>query len=605
MVTADRVEVPLPEVNASVTVVTGEEIERRQWRTLAEVLRNQPGLSVIRSGGLGKTTSVFTRGANSNQTLVIIDGVRQNDPANPTGAADLAHMLAADIERVEIVRGPMSTLYGSDAIGGVINVITRKGSGPMRATGYVEGGSYVTGTGAASVQGSYERFNYNLSLAGIRSHGDTVIPERFRENEQKEADPYRNLSYKTRIGYDFNDQIKVSWFSRAIFAYNEYDGFNSFTFLPAEDPNAHERTRQFFNRVQADMNFYGGVWKPTVAIAYADIWRRDRDHPDTNVPFPFAMDTINHGKRLQMEWKNELQISPTLSAVVGSELNQQWFNTFSDGTKGRGEETLIGNYAQARWNPIEGLFVTAGARLEHHDVFGFQPTGRVGAAYLLGDTGTKLKGSFGTAFRAPALFELYGVAQFCAGNRDLDPEKSWGGEAGIEQSFLGGKLTAGATFFYDRIHNLIVCPPPFTVSQNVDEARSKGVELSFTWDPLESVSFRGSFTYTNLDNLTGSATLVRRPKYAFQAAADWHPIENWTISLDFLRNGGRRDFSVTTFETFHPDPYNVFRLTTSYVITDNFTVFGRIENLFNKKYEEPDGFKTPHFTAYAGVRLKY
>jgi vitamin B12 transporter len=605
VVTADRTAVPAAEVNASVTVITGEQIERRQFRTLADVLRDVPGVAVNRSGGPGKTTSVFMRGANSNHTVVIIDGIRQGDPANATGATDFAHMLAADIERVEVVRGPMSTLYGSDAIGGVINVITRKGAGPLKVGGYLEGGSYRTLIGAASMQGALDRFNYNLSLAGISSGGDTVVPQRFRAPGSKEADPYYNLSWKSRIGYDVSDALQLTWFSRFIGARSQYDAFDVFTSLPSEDPNAYERTRQFYNRLQADIDPFGGSWKSVVGVSYADLKRRDRDEPDALNPFPFVLDGHNHGRRFQFDWKNDIRITPNLSAVAGIDAEHAWFTSNTDGSKGKGNATTIAGYVNGRWTLWDNLFITVGGRLEHHNEFGLQPTGRVGLAYLIRETDTKLKASAGTAFRAPALFELYGSAAFCAGNPNLDPEKSKGFEFGAEQALFGGKLNAGVTFFYNKIRNLITCPPPFSNSENVQRARTQGMETTLSWDPYANLALRGGYTYTDTRNFDTGQRLLRRPKHTFFASADWQPIDGWTLGAEWANNSGRRDFNVSTFAYFRPESYSVFRLTTSVRITDTVSAFGRIENVLDKHYEEADGFKAPFIGAYAGIRIRY
>ena len=605
IVTADRVEVPASEVNASVTVITREEIQRRQWRTLADALRDVSGVAINRSGGPGKTTQVFTRGFNPNQTLVIIDGVRAGDPSQQNGATDFAHLLAADIDRIEIVRGPMSTLYGSDAMGGVINVITAKGRGPTRWGAYAEGGTHFTGTAAASVQGAMDRFNYNVSIAGYGTKGDTVVPRIYRAPGSKEDDPYANLSWRSRLGWDVNDTIQLSWFSRGILARNQYDAFDAFTSLPSEDPNARERTRQFFNRVQADVTPPGSIWKSTVGLAYSDIKRRDLDEPDAFNPFPFAMNTASRGRRLQFDWKNDFQPLPNMNVLLGVDLDQSWFKTSTDGVSGNGNALIVGPYINGRYALFDRVYLTLGGRLDYHDQFGIQPTGRAGLAYLHRETGTKIKGSVGNAFRAPALFELFGVAAFCAGNPDLEPEKSWGWEFGAEQALLGGKLNLGATYFHNRIRNLITCLPPFIESENVQNARTRGVETNLTWQAFDNFGIKLGYTFTDARDLDTGERLIRRPKHTFFASADWLILDGWTVGAEWVHNAGRRDFSVTTFQNFTPDSYSVVRLTTAYQFNENFTIFGRVENLFDVHYQEADGFKSPHIGVFAGFRIRY
>lgn len=211
-------------MTGSVTVITNEDMQRRQLRTAADVLRSVPGVSVQQSGGPGTQTSVFVRGANSNQTLVLIDGMTANDPSTPNGAVDFAHFLTENLDRIEVVRGPMSTLYGSQAIGGVINMVTKAGKGPINGAAFTELGTRLQSNSGAFVRGSEGRFNYNLTVAGTYSPNDTIVPARFTPpGGFVDIDPYRNVTAASRLGFEINDNTQVTWFSRYIDSQVKFD----------------------------------------------------------------------------------------------------------------------------------------------------------------------------------------------------------------------------------------------------------------------------------------------------------------------------------------------------------------------------------------------
>jgi vitamin B12 transporter len=215
VVTADRFPTDPSKVTASYTVVMQEEMQRRQLRNAAEVLRTIPGVSVQQSGGVGTQTSVFVRGSNSNHVLVLIDGVNVSDPSSGNGAVDCGNFLTENLDRIEVVRGPMSTMYGSQAMGGVINMVTKAGKGPMNGAAFTELGTRLTSNSGAYVRGSEGRFNYNLSVAGTFSPNDTPVPARFTPNGGfVDIDPYRNITLAARLGFEINENTQFNWYGR-------------------------------------------------------------------------------------------------------------------------------------------------------------------------------------------------------------------------------------------------------------------------------------------------------------------------------------------------------------------------------------------------------
>ena len=612
IVGADRTPVPFNLVNASVTVVRRDEIERRQWRTLNDVLSQSPGITTTNSGGPGKTTQLFMRGMNANHSIVMIDGVRIDDPSSVNGAVNLAHLRLEGVERIEIVRGPMSTLYGSDALGGVINIITRKGSGKPTATLSVEGGSYGTVNVDGLVSGAFGPLSFAFGGSVASADGFSAVADgRSTNGAPPDSDGYRNLSLNGRLGFDVADWLKLQWFGRYGRTRTNYDAFL------AEDPNLYETTRALSTRVQADVELWDGRSKTTIAWSYFESNRRDVDGTD---PFntAFAPDNRNRGRRTQFEVTTSLTPFEMINVVAGFEARRDSLLSESfDATGMLTSSTSAsvwtrGVFINARFTPFEGVSFTAGARIENHDTFGTAATWRLGASYLVRETDTKIRASVGTAFKAPSLDQLY--VDFAAfgffANRNLRPERSTGFEIGIDQKLFDGKLAFGVTVFHNEVSDLIQitsCGAFCSTLSNVAQARVDGVELTLDVRPSANFNIHADYTFTNAHNLITGAPLLNRPRHQFNVQANWQPLAGWWLGLGLAYRRGRfeTDFSSFPSQTVEMAGYTVLRATTSYDVTQWLQVFGRIENVTDTYYEEPLGFRTPRLSAYAGARVKY
>ena len=601
VVTADRVPTPMSKVTGSVTVVTNEEMQRNQWRTVQEVLRYVPGVSVQQSGGPGTQTSVFVRGANSNQTLVLIDGINVSDPASGNGAVDFAHFMTENLDRVEIVRGPMSTLYGSQAIGGVINMVTKAGKGPMNGGAFTELGTRLQTNSGGYVRGSEGRFNYNFTLAGTYAPGETIVPGRYTPpGGYVDLDGYRNITAASRMGIAIDDRTNVTWFSRYIDTQVKFDQ------VAQEDPNAGEFSQQFFNRVELDGNYLDGRWKPVVGVSYTSIYRHAQDFPSLQNPIPFIQDSYYNGRRLQADFKNQLILSDQVDLVAGIDYDRSWAYSNVDGAQAWGTMAQTGLYSQIRGNFIKNLTVTLGGRLDVNDTFGTVSTWRAGATYLFADTDTRFKGSYGTAFKAPSLFELYGASLFCGGNRNLQPEYNKGYEFGVEQGLYNRKVSVGLTYFFNNFSNLVQCPPPFSTLQNVAKAQSEGVEAFFKAQPFNWLDLNLDFTYMNAHDQYYTP-LVRRPQNSFGLRAEVRPWDGVRLGMGLSQVSNRYDFSVAPFQPtiIQPSNYTLLRFTAAYDVRPNVELFARVENALNQSYEEPEGFQAPYIQAFFGIKAKF
>jgi len=610
VITTDREPVPAERVTGTVTVITRDEMERRQLRTLDDVLRTVPGVSVQQSGGPGTQTSVFVRGTNSNHTVVMIDGMYVTDPSTPNASIDFAHFQTENLDRIEVVRGPMSTLYGSGAIGGVINMVTKKGQGSLTAGGYAELGTRLSTNAGAYASGSVERFNYNVSASGMFTPGQSAIPRRFIQNDGYfDNDGYRNLTLAARLGVEISENAQLTWFGRYIDTQVKFDNYAllpDFTFAPAEDPNATEFTQQFFNRLQFDGNFFGGLWKPTVGIGYSTLYRHDLDYPSIQIPFPAPVNATYNGRQLNADWKNIFDISEQFNVVAGLDYNQQWAYSNADDVQQWGQASQTGLYAQARLTLFDALTLSAGGRVDFHSLYGSNGTWRVGAAYLLKETDTKFKGSYGTAFKAPSLNQLYNVSLFCVGNPNLQPETSRGWEVGVEQGMFNGKVKGGITYFRNNISNLIDCVTPFAQYTNVaPQAQTEGTEtfVQIAFTSWLDVYF--AYTHTLAFNLTTGAWLVRRPEDVFSVRATVRPVEGVRLGAELNQIAGRHDLDPVTFTPIQPGPYTYLRATAAWDVRKGLELYARAENILDQRYEEPAGFQAPTFQAFFGVKARF
>ena len=608
VVTADRFPTDPDKVTASYTVVMQEEMQRRQLRTAGEVLKTIPGVSVQQSGGPGTQTSVFIRGSNSNHVLVLIDGVNANDPSTPGGAPDFAHFLTENLEKIEVVRGPMSTLYGSQAIGGVVNMVTKAGKGPMNGAAYTELGTRMQSNSGAFVRGSEGRFDYNLTFAGTFSPNDTPVPARYwPQNGYVDVDPYRNITAAARLGFQIDDNTRFNWYGRYITTKLNYDAYL------LEDPNANVYTEQLYTRGELEGSYFDGRWKPVAGVNYTTVTRHNLDYDSPQNPFANPVDSWFNGRRLQADFKNLVTITDRIDVIGGLDYDRQWAysNTLAFVAPGAladqvwGTMAQTGVYGQLRLNPFAGFNLNIGGRGDFNDTYGNVGTWRAGASYLWAPTDTKVKASYGTAFKAPSLFQIYGVSSFCSGNRNLQPEYSRGYEVGVEQGMFDRKVKAGITYFFNSLSNVVDCPFPFSTLQNVANAQTEGFESFLQISPVKWLDIYLDYTFTIARNVTDNEPLVRRPQDVFNIRAEVRPWESTVFGVGVLQVNGRYDFNPTGPGIIQPSPYTLLRITAQYDVIKSVQLFARAENVLNRVYEEPEGFQAPYFQAFFGVKARF
>lgn len=598
VVTATRIPTPEQQIGSSVTVVTADDIFARQLQTLPEVLRQIPGLNVIQTGGPGGQTSVFMRGTNSNHTKVLVDGIDVSDPSNSGGAFDFGSMLTQDIQKVEILRGPQSGLYGSDAIGGVINIITKSGSGPAQFNAGIESGSFDTFNQAAGLSGSLDRFHYAATLSHFHSGATPVTPLDLLAPGERRIDDYDdNFTTSTKLGFDVTNNFDLGLVARYTDTHLRITGENEDNF-PADFPDSAQSTNdtlQTYVRATAHLLAFDGKFEQTLGAAYSNIKSSD-----------FAPETARSdafGERVKFDWQGNIQLAASEKLVLGAEHQRDEITApISAGT------SIESGYAELQSGFGDRLFDTVSVRYDENDRFGGKVTYRFAPAYLIPESGTKLKASVGTGFKAPTLnqlFQSFPDFDFFA-NPNLKPESSLGWDAGFEQSFAGGELRFGATYYHNSIKNLIADSADFTTDINVGRAVTDGVESFIAYRPMQSLTFRLDYTYTEAVDEIAHLELLRRPKHKGSLNAAWQATSRLSFNATLLSVGswvdGNRDFSVPRLNA---PGYTTVDVAAAYELNGHLSIYGRVTNLLDRHHEDPVGFLQPSIGAFAGIKTKF
>ncbi len=601
VVSATRIETSLEEVASSVSIVEGQEVVDRQLANLGDALRGLPGVDVVQNGSLGGSSAVFLRGANSEHTLVLIDGVEANNPMSPTRAFNFADLNAANIERIEVLRGPQSTLYGSDAMGGVINITTKRGHGAPSVYASAEAGSYDTYTEQAGISGAKDVFDYSLGFQQQNSHG---ISSANSENGNSEKDGYRNTGFSGRFGWELSPQARINLISRYNDSAAELDNEDGF-----DDPNRVLRNEQFFTRSEVQTSFLEKRFTQTWGVGFTNQEFQDDNDKDAAHPLDDLRSRYT-GRLLKFDLQNNYKITPWATLVFGADTEQERGSSFliSNSMFGLFESDFAertartnGYYSQVQLNVNDRFFTTAGIRVDDHSKFGSKVSWRLAPAYVIRSTGTKLSSTIGTGYKAPSLYQLYSSY----GNEELKPEKSLGLDAGIQQDLLKDTLAAGVTYFWNDFDDLISFDPNTFISENIARARTQGIETSLSFTPVEGMLWRASYTLTDTEDLDSHSSLLRRPRSKAGLKVDYELSPRSSVNI-FVNAVGRRldnDFSTFPAQRVTLPSYVTVNIAGHYSITESLEIFARIENLFDREYEDVLGFGTRGAAAYAGLKV--
>ncbi|MCO6458156.1 MAG: TonB-dependent receptor [Pirellulaceae bacterium] len=570
---------PLSETASSVTVLTREDIQRTAQNTVAEVLRGTVGLDVVRQGGPGGVTSVFLRGANSQQTKVLIDGMPVNDPSNATRGFDFSTLLTDNIERIEVLRGPQSILYGSDAIGGVVNIITRRGEGPPQARFRLNGGSFGTADQAVSVSGGNASRYYSLDAAFLHTDGISAASSRLGNTER---DRYQNLTLSGRVGWNPRENLNIDYSIRYTDADAEIDQFDFLTGLPTDAFPGANLTRALYNRLQFQLAQLDGTLTHTVSLNLTDYARRDTS--------AFAFVPAFDGQTRTVNYRADLLLTENNTFSVGTGYLNEDAATDAAYSQHNAHVFLLD---EQQWG--ERFYLTFGYRWDDWNTAGPAQTYRLTGLLRFDETGTAVRSSLGTGFRAPALAENL----FEFGNPDLRPEQSRGWDVGLEQQLFGDRVLLSGTYFRNDFTDLIVFDFNTFSLQNVGRARTSGVEVVANWQADAKTTLGATYTLTDTLDLDADRPLLRRPRD--KASLQIHRrlcCDRALLSGYLLYVGDRLDTGDAVL-----DRYLTVNVSGHYELTPTCRLIFRGDNLFDEQYEEVNGFGTPGISGYGGLSL--
>jgi vitamin B12 transporter len=616
VVVATRTPTALDKIGSSVTVLDLQDIQQSQAVVTSDLLAQTPGISVARTGGVGQPTSVFIRGAESDQTVLVIDGVVMNDPSQPGGGYDFVNLLIGDTSRIEILRGSQSTLYGSQAIGGVINIVTADPTRPGGGSVSLEGGSHDTGYGTASFDGRTDALVWRI--AG-NYYGTSGIPA-FDEYLGGRRDCASQLGAGAgQIRYDFTPQLELDLRGYYMSARTDFDGYDT-PHGNFGDDNEYGKSRQAIGYAGLTWHTADHTMTQRIGLQYTDAETRNYD-PDAPANFGSSSTETFYGigRNVRAEYQGTWLFSSLGQLVFGAQHEHSTIETdtpaFDFTPMPLDKDVNIDSvYAQGQYEVVTGLTLTAGGRYDHHDVYGGHGTGQFAAAWALPDAATVLRASFGQGFKAPSLYQLY--SQY--GNQALVPETANSWDAGVERHAFQDQVVVSATYFGRTSRNLInffdcTTPSPLCATEpggyyaNIERSEAHGVELAGTLKVTSDLSFAANYTYLDAkDTSPGSATygnqLPRRPQNLANASAtyEWPFRLNTQVALRY--SGPSFDDAANEIRL---GGYVLVDLRASWPITPHAEIYARVENLTDRHYETAYQYGTLGRSTYVGGRLSF
>ncbi len=581
LTTATRTPVEPHTVGSVVDVISAADLARRQVNSLAGALGAAAGAPLFASGAPGALTSLFLRGANSNQTLFLVDGLRLNDP-NTDYAVFLGGSCVSACDSLEVSHGPQSTLYGGEAVGGVVSLRAQRGAGAPGGRVALEGGSFGTVQGLLAAQGERGASAWNLSLQG--GHTDN----------ERANNAFDSTNTVLRLDHTVSARVSVGgtvrWF---------HGVYGSPGDRYTNDPDNTEQEDNVLATAFADLKPAPG-WTARVVLGGQD--RR------------FVAESPRAGRATAVTVvKNRRGVLDAQTSFTGVERHRltAGVTTEANHTRNTGfgaineKQTLLAVFAQDEFSPRDDVYLTAGVRNDDFDTFGRATTGRGTAAWLVADRAVKLRASYGTAFRSPSFLDLYGQSTFYTGNPNLRPERARGWDTGADWYLPARRGTVGLTWFDTKFTNLIASTADFRSVENIQRARTRGVEFSAQIVVAAATEVRASYTYLEADNLTAAARLLRRPRH--RASADL-----WRKFGRDLRGGAgvactaaREDVDAGTFRRIDGEDFTVVRVFGAWQATPRLAVKARLENLLDERYEEVHGYPALGFGVFAGVEWKF
>jgi len=604
VITATKLETRAEQLGASVTVVPGDDVQRYHYETVEDVLRTVPGVEIRRSGSYGKVSNISIRGANANQVQVLVDGVRVKSPT--TGQADLSDISPDLIERIEVIRGPQSTLYGADAIGGVVNIITKKGKGPFSAT--VEGGAgnYDTYTGRGWFTGTYSLLDYAGSISHLESNGQF-------QNDSSDKNAV-NLRVGLSLPWDSSIAFSLRWVRNETGLPVKFVS-TSVPPLP-NDPVIDTNNRQISETWVMglsghtkplewwEVDLRGGRYQNKTT--FVDLPDRADPCPFPPCEFPGRFDV----ERWEVELLNHFHVGKWSTSSIGLEYRTE-DGVAQGSTPFDASSHTQSAFFEQTFRLWDRLFMRGGFRVEDNSDFGTHWTEHGSLAYVIPEWGTRIRGGAGSGFRAPTFNDL-----FFPGFSDstLQPETSFSWEVGVDQKLWKDRIRLGLTYFNNKFKNLIgfmfIATPPFVQGTNIGKATAEGFEFTSAVDVLDNLTSWLNYTYTESEDFQTHHLLSREPRHRLNVGVTWRPIPRLELFSDLQWVSKQIEPGVSPRWVWNSG-YTVinagatYRLFQRHAFIQGVDLWTRIQNLTNEDYSEVRGFPALGINALVGLRMTF
>ncbi|AFN56229.1 vitamin B12 transporter [Zymomonas mobilis] len=616
VVTASRTPEKADQVSSQVTILDKAAIDHSQGMAISDILVRTPGVTVARNGGYGTATSVFIRGAESGQTMMVIDGVRMTDASSTNNGYDFGTLMTGDTSRIEVLRGSQSILWGSQAIGGVVNIVTAMPTKPLGGSVDLEMGSHSTINARAAIGGKSDRITWRLAGNNFYTKGISAISPRYGGHEQ---DGYHNRSATGRVNIKLIDEVSVDlrgYYSKAMTDLDSSYG--------TPDTSDYENKEQWMGYAGLNVALFDNRLRNRFGYSYTQTKRNDIS-PSME---PYNTDTfVGNGHTRRFEYQGSLALVKNWDLVFGYENERSGIKSSSPaygGSDTRGTININSVYGQIKGKIIKGFSVDGGVRYDHHSKFGGNVLFSGGGVWAFNNDNTLFRAHYGEGFNAPSLYQIYSEY----GNQNLKPEKSHGWDAGFQQRFFHKHLTIAADYFQRTSNNLIAylsCPyygalpsicyvpntntPRYGYYDNINRSTAHGVEVNASLD-IKRVSLSGNYTWTSVKDRSEGVDygyqLPRRPKNTANGSADYH----WKFGLV---TGIAVRWASKSWDTVHSEyslnphmnrGYTLYDLRVEMPVSKHLTVFGRVENLTDKYYETAYRYGTLGRTFYGGIRAR-
>ncbi len=579
--TAANTKQSLENTTANVSVITKAELDEKNFTTVTEALNTVAGINYSSNGGLGQATSVYVRGLSSKRVLVLIDGVRYNDVTGLNGA-QFENLMLDDIEQIEIVKGAQSGVWGADATAGVINIITTKAKDGLHGSILAEYGSFNTYKIGAKASYKTDKFYLQASTQKLDSDGFSALVPNGDDIDDYEDDGYENITTNLKLGFNINATNKIDISHTIIDTRADFDGYDPVTFAP--DPNSPDYSKTYNTFSQINFNHIDSFNEIDI---YAKLSKFEREYPLSSFTTKYEGDTKEYGIKSTIKYNEEDFL------IVGADYKKF---TQDDGSIDRDYDNTAGFITNSNIFDLVGkTIVSESLRYDEYDSFDNKMTGKVGIKHFFnGVDGLSASANLGTAYNVPTMYQLYDTY---SGNQNLKPEETTSYDLTISYKDIQ------VTYFNSSTKDMLDYDYSTYTYNNLDGRTDiQGIELGYDKEIFTDILLNLNYTWLDAKN-NANQELGRRPKDTIKMGVDYYAITRTHLGVYGEYIGERYDRD--NKQGKQTGKYTVVNLVANYDINKNFSLYAKVDNLFDKYYQVVDGYATAPLSAYAGLKAKF